>query len=121
MRSWRPITLLFALWLVSACGAGWHREELRPERRLPARQQVQLWSGHQARVLHAVMLGPDSVSGVPFHLPPACDSCRVVVARSAVDSMRLGNQERGVLRSLGLGYVALGVAALVLYFSVDTD
>jgi hypothetical protein len=43
------------------------------------------------------------------------------VARSAVDSIRLGNQERGALRSLGLGYVALGIAALVLYFSVDTD
>lgn len=114
-------TLFFALWLGSACGGGWHREELKPERQLPARQQVQLWSGHQTRVLHAVLLGLDSVSGVPFHLPPACDSYRVVVARSAVDSMRLGNQERGALRSLGLGYVALGVAALVLYLSVDTD
>jgi hypothetical protein len=35
--------------------------------------------------------------------------------------MRLGNQERGALRSLGLGYAALVVAALVLYLSVDTD
>jgi hypothetical protein len=40
MRSWQSITLLFALWLASACGAGWHREELGPGRRLPARQQV---------------------------------------------------------------------------------
>jgi hypothetical protein len=61
------------------------------------------------------------VSGVPFHLPPECDSCRVAVARSAVDSMRVGNQERGALRSLGLGYVALGAAAVLLYFSIDTD
>jgi hypothetical protein len=35
--------------------------------------------------------------------------------------MRLGNQERGALRSLGLGYVAMGAAALLLYLSVDTD
>ena len=69
----------------------------------------------------AVIVGPDSVSGVPFHLPPECDSCRVTVARSAVDSMRLGNQERGVLGSLALGYVALGAAALILYLSIDTD
>jgi hypothetical protein len=121
MRSWRSITLIFALWLASACGAGWHREELKPERQLPARQQVQLWSGHQTRVLHSVIVGPDSVSGVPFHMPPTCDSCRVVVARNAVDSVRLGNQERGALRSLGLGYAALGIAAVVLYFSVDSD
>jgi hypothetical protein len=80
-----------------------------------------LWLGHQTRVLHSVIVGSDSVSGVPFHLPPECDSCRAAVARSMMDSMRLGNQERGALRSLGLGYVALGVAALVLYLSVDTD
>jgi hypothetical protein len=44
-----------------------------------------------------------------------------VVARNTVDSMRLGDQERGALRSLGLGYVALAGAALLLYLSVDTD
>jgi hypothetical protein len=120
MRSWRA-TAVTALWLASACGAGWRRQELSPERQLPARQQVQLWLGPQARVLHAVIVGPDSVSGVPFNLPPECDSCRVTVARSTVDSMRLGNQERGALRSLGLGYVAIGVAALILYFSVGPD
>jgi hypothetical protein len=66
-------------------------------------------------------VGPDSVTGVPFHLPPDCDSCRVAVARTTVDSMRLGNKERGAVRSLGIGYVALGLAALVLYLSVDSD
>jgi len=109
------------LFLASACGAGWHREELSPERRLPLRQQIQLWVGDETRVLHAVIVDADSVSGVPFHQPPDCDTCRVVVARSAVDSMRLGDQERGALRSMGFGYVALGVAAVVLYLSVDND
>lgn len=120
MRGWRS-SVVAALWLASACGAGWRREELSSERQLPARQQVQLWQGHQARVLHAVVVGRDSVSGVPFHLPPECDSCRVAVARSEVDSMRLGNKERGALKSFGLGYLALAAAAVVLYFSIDTD
>jgi hypothetical protein len=106
---------------VIACGAGWRRAELSPGRELPARQQVQLWLGNQARVLHAVTVNPDSVSGVPFHLPPECDSCRIALSRSTVDSMRLGNKERGALKSMGAGYLALGVAALVLYFSIDTD
>jgi hypothetical protein len=35
--------------------------------------------------------------------------------------MRLGNKERGALQSIGLGYVALGVAALVLYLSIGVD
>jgi hypothetical protein len=120
MLGWR-LSAIMPLWLATACGAGWHREELSPEQRLPARQQVQVWLGRETRTLHAVAVTPDSVSGVPFHLPPDCDSCRVAVARSAVDSMRLGNQEQGALRSLGLGYVALGVTALILYFSVDAD
>ena len=107
--------------VLSACGAGWHRLDDLTPRALPARDQVQLWEGSQTRVLHAVIIGRDSLSGVSVLLPPECDSCRVVIARSAVDSMRLGNQERGALRSIGFGYAALGVAALVLYLSVDTD
>jgi hypothetical protein len=106
---------------LGGCGAGWHRLEDLTPRALPVRQQVQLWQGRHNRVLHAVTVRDDSVGGVPFHLPPDCDSCRVVIARSLVDSMRLGNQERGALRSLGLGYVAIGVAGLLLYLSVDTD
>jgi hypothetical protein len=115
---WRAIALLL---LASGCGAGWRREELGPEQRLPPRQQVQLWMGNESRVLHAVVVEPDLVSGVPFHQRPDCDSCRVSLARSAVDSMRLGSQERGALQSIGLGYVAIGVAAVLLYFSIDTD
>jgi hypothetical protein len=66
-------------------------------------------------------MGPDSLTGVPFHLPPDCDSCRVGLPRATVDSIRLGSQERGALRSIGLGYVAVGVAAVLIYLSVDTD
>jgi hypothetical protein len=50
-----------------------------------------------------------------------CDTCRVALARSEVDSIRLGNQERGALRSMGLAYVALAAAGVILYFSVDSD
>jgi hypothetical protein len=107
--------------MLGGCGAGWRRlEDLTPQA-LPLRAQVQLWTGRQTRVLHAVIVEADSVTGVPFHLPPECDSCRVAVARNTIDSMRVGNQERGALRSLGLAYVALGVATVILYFSVDTD
>lgn len=120
MRRSSP-TCWAALGLVTACGAGWHREDLAPQSHLPPRQQVQLWVGGQARVLHAVRVGVDSITGVPFQSPPSCDSCRVAVARSTLDSIRLGNQERGALRSIGFGYAALAGAALLLYFSIDTD
>jgi hypothetical protein len=84
------------LCLVNACGAGWHRVEVGPEGELPKRQQVQVWTGQGSRVLHALRLGPDSLTGVPFHLPPDCDSCRVAVPSGTVDSIRLAarNVER---------------------------
>jgi hypothetical protein len=119
MPRWRSSTVAL-LCFASACGADWRRENITPERRLPPRQQVQLWMAGESRVLHALIVDSASVTGVPFHQPPDCDTCRVVVARSAVDSMRLGDQERGAWRSMGLGYVALGAAALILYLSVDT-
>jgi hypothetical protein len=108
----RPVLLLFGL---GGCGAGWHRLDDVTPRSLPARQQVQLWMGQGTRVLHAVTLGPDSVTGVPFHRPPDCD-CRVALPRSAIDSMRLGNQERGAVRSIGLGYLTLVAAGGLLYW-----
>ena len=109
------------LCFVNACGAGWHREEVGPEGQLPERQQVQVWTGQRSRVLHAVRMGPDSLTGVPFHLPSDCDSCRVALPRGTVDSIRLGSQERGALRSIGLGSLAVVAVGVLLYFSVDTD
>ena len=115
------VAVLAPALVLTACGAGWRRLDDPTPRALPVRAQVQLWTEGRSWILHAVTLGPDSVSGVPFLRPPECDSCRVVIARSALDSMRLGNQERGVLRSAGLAFVIMGAGAVVLYFSVDTD
>lgn len=94
--------VLLAALLVSACG-GWQRlPDLSPDT-LPRRQQVQLWSGGQARVLHAVRIDSDSIHGVPFQLPPTCDSCRVAIPLAAVDSLRLGNQEAPAIVLIGSG------------------
>ena len=107
--------------ILTACGAGWHRVEETTPQAFPVRQQVQLWMGDRTRVLHAVVVGADSVSGVPFQLPPTCDSCRVAVPRSTVDSMRLGNIERGAVRGFKVGFLVLGLVSVLLYYSVDHD
>jgi hypothetical protein len=120
MRYW-PWAVVAASTLMNACGAGWHRMEPSPDNPLPPRQQVQLWQGHNSRLLHAVVVTADSISGVPYQLPPDCDSCRVAVARSAVDSMRLGNKEKAALRSFGLGYALIGIAAVALAYSLGSD
>jgi hypothetical protein len=97
------------------CGcAGWQRVELASDTALATRQQVQVWRGSQARVLHAVRLSADSLVGVPFQKSPSCDSCRVAIARSDVDSLRLGNMERAGVVVSALPFLALAFLAVAL-------
>ena len=97
------------------CGcAGWTRLALPSDTTLAPRQQVQVWSGSHARVLHAVRLSADSLVGVPFQKPPSCDSCRIAIARSAVDSLRLGNMETPGITGSALPFILLAMLAAAL-------
>jgi hypothetical protein len=98
---------------LGGCGSGWRRVDDVTPRALPPSQQVQLWIGREARVLHAVTVGPDWVTGVPFHRPPDCD-CRVAFPLTTVDSMRLGNMERGAVRTIALGYAVILAVSVIL-------
>lgn len=77
--------------------AGWQRLAPPADTTLAPRQQVQVWRGSEARVLHAISLTPDSLFGVPFQQPPSCGACRVAIPRATVDSLRLGHQETAAL------------------------
>jgi hypothetical protein len=104
---------LLGIWMLAGCGAGWHRPpEVVPGPWSP-RQQVQVWSaGHSVR-WHAVIVGPDSISGIPFTRPVECDNCRVSLARTAVDSVRMGQPVAGFWKSFALIIgVPLAVAAI---------
>ena len=108
MSSKRISCVVVVALLGSACG-GWQRlDDLTPDT-LPQRQQVQVWSAGKARVLHAVRIGGDSITGVPFQLSPTCDSCRVAIPRADVDSLRVGDQEAPAIITIGLG-IALFLA-----------
>ena len=52
------------------------------------RTQYQVWSGGASQRLIALRVTDDSVSGVPYWKSPECDSCRVGMPRTAVDSIR---------------------------------
>jgi hypothetical protein len=98
VRSW----CLFATGVLAGCGAGWHRPpEVAPGPWTP-RQQVQVWhAGHAAR-WHVVIVGPDSITGIPFTRPAACDSCRVGLARAGVDSVRIGQPVAGFWKTVAV-------------------
>jgi len=100
---------------VLVCGcAGWQRVQVASDTTLAPRQQVQVWRGSQARVLHAVRLSGDSLVGVPFQKPPSCDSCRIAISRSDVDSLRVGNMERAGIVVSALPFLALAFLAISL-------
>jgi hypothetical protein len=100
-----PLALLLG---TSGCGAGWHRVE--PAGMIQPRQQVQVWHDDRFERWHALVLGADSVSGVPAWRAVACDSCRVALPRPAVDSLRFGNPSAGFWKTVGL---VMGTSAVL--------
>jgi hypothetical protein len=122
----RSAVILALILPQSACGAGWHRIEPVAPSRLPPRQQVQVWQGKGVLQLHAVSLAGDSISGVPYIRDPECDSCRVSVPSSSVDSVRVGNPSSGFWKTTGLViggmFVLTAIACATTAPSVcDTD
>jgi hypothetical protein len=112
LRPLRFNFLLATLLPQAACSAGWHRIEPVVPSKLAKRQQVQVWQGRERLQLHAIRVDHDSVSGVPFHKPVDCDSCRISLPSSTVDSMRAGNPTAAFLKSVGLtlgSWLALGL------------
>ena len=69
---------------------------------MPNRQQVQVWSNGQMRRWHGVRVTEDSISGVPFVKSSNCEACRETIARTGVDSLRLGNPVAGLWKTIGL-------------------
>jgi hypothetical protein len=96
--------------LAAGCGAGWRSApDLEPGALRP-RQQAQLWQGDKAYRVHGVVVGADSISGIPFVRALECDSCRITLPRAEVDSVRLGSPVAGFWKSVGLVTVVLVVA-----------
>jgi hypothetical protein len=112
LRWVRSAFMLVVLSPQAACGAGWHRIEPAAPSNLAKGQQVQVWQNGQRVQLHAVRVDRDSISGVPFQRPADCDSCRISLPRSTVDSIRAGDPTAAFLKSVGLAlgsWLALGL------------
>ena len=106
--------------LLGGCASSPKPVSAAPSRALSPRDRVQVWSGRGSQVLHAVRFTDASVSGVPYLQPPECDSCRVSLTLSAVDSMKTvpgeGNAIAGVLAP-----VAVLVGVIVAWRIADDD
>ena len=93
------LSQLAFLLLAGDCSSGWapRRIEL-PYTKEPSdvvytldpSAVVWVWNGGTVEKWHAVVIAPDSVSGIPYRLSLECNSCRRSMPRAQVDSMKVG-------------------------------
>lgn len=73
----------------------WLREDVHPvavrgDRRL---DRVRIWTHDSVLQWRAVLVTRDSISGIPDQVAQQCDSCRLVLPVSVVDSLSVGYPE----------------------------
>ena len=91
MVRWAPVALVLA---ASGCAAlapqAWHRTEPPSVvKHSYQEKQAQVWMHGQLEVWHALIISPDSITGIPRGLSTKCDSCRRGVAWADADSIRV--------------------------------
>jgi hypothetical protein len=84
--------LLFVAGCASPSGVHWMKEDIHPvavrgDRRL---DRARIWSGDSVVEWRAVVVTRDSISGIPATVSQKCDSCRLTLPTSAVDSLSVG-------------------------------
>jgi len=92
MRHLIPVVLLFAAGCASPSGVHWMTEDVHPvavggDRRL---DRVRIWTGDSVLQWHTVLVTRDSISGILTNVSQPCDSCRLTLPTSAVDSLQVG-------------------------------
>lgn len=112
-------SLISGTLLVSGCATSPAPVSAAPSRALPLRDRVEVWTGGSSHLLHAVRFTADAVSGVPYLRAPDCDSCRVSLSLSAVDSMRTAPGESNAIAGV-LAPVAV-LAAVIIGWRIAED
>jgi hypothetical protein len=82
---------------------------------VPAEKRLEVWSQGKRYPLNHVTLDADSVHGVRWWDHPECDSCRVSLARAAVDSVRISRYDGGDTGALAL--IVIPIVTLWYLFS----
>ena len=82
---------------------------------IPERRPLEVWAAGKRYDVHGVRVVGDSVVMVPHWKPPACDSCRIVVARAAVDSVRV--RVSSLVRTVVLASTLGGCLWLLIEFA----
>ena len=120
-RRLQPILLASSL-LISACSsfqAGRPLDALPLP--VPPEKRVEVWVRGERYQLHAVTVDTDSVHGVRWWHDPNCDSCRVTLARSSVDSVRTLAYDSGSTGALTIFVVPIVLVVSFFYILAHSD
>ena len=107
-----PSRFAFLLLAVGCSGGQWAPRRIELPFPLEPSDIVGIWSGGKVEKWHAVVITPDSVSGIPYRMALQCDSCRRSMPRAQVDSMKVGPYQRRGPNALELAGV-VGAALLL--------
>jgi hypothetical protein len=113
MVRWAPVALILA---ASGCEAiapqAWHRIEPPSAVKHPYKEtRAQVWIHGQLEVWRALVMSPESITGIPAELPADCDTCRRGIAWVDADSVRL-QRFRPLQTSLLIGALLIALAAI---------
>ena len=110
-----PSRFAFLLLAVGCSGGQWAPRRIELPFPLEPSDIVGIWSGGKVEKWHAVVITPDSVSGIPYRMALQCDRCRRSMPRAQVDSMTLGHETRApnVLLLAGVVAAAIGLEMVI--------
>ena len=110
MRHWSRFA--FLLLAVGCSGGRWEPRRIDLPFPFEPSDVVWIWSAGKVEKWHAVVVTPDSVSGIPYTMALQCDSCRRSMPRAQVDSMKVGPYHANGPNALEVAGV-LGAALLL--------
>ena len=120
IRIWVVNCAMVTLAVAAAgCASNWGWRPLTKPTPVEPDNVVWIWSRGTVNKWRAVVFAPDSVSGIPDTLALKCDSCRLSLPLTQVDSMILGYRyDEGtsgdVAKEVGGAAVAFGGVLLIL-------
>ena len=114
LRLFWPLVLL-ATRCAPAGSVRWMTEDVHPvavhgDRRL---DRARIWTRDTVLQWRAVLITADSISGIPDKRPELCDSCRVALATSVVDSLQVGYSSTPTPRIEMPGHTSKGTEVMV--------
>ena len=84
----------FLLLAVGCSGGRWEPRRIDLPFPFEPSDVVWIWSAGKVEKWHAVVITPDSVSGIPYTMALECGRCRRSMPRAQVDSMKVGPYQR---------------------------